>query len=198
MEAGAWPFLQPYAALVGLRDERQTLLAAAACMAVTGALTFLSLQLTVAPYGKYASSAGWWYGFKMPGKLAWMLQEAPAALWACWGCWVWCFAKPHASGAISSLFTTPQGILLAMFTFHYMNRAFVFPMRLRGGKPTPFVVFLMALFFCAYNGCVSARSRVQACCPRVRARTHLRECRTAQRRLHGRVSAFAVCMAAGT
>lgn len=35
---------------------------------------------------------------------------------------------------------------------HYFNRDFIFPLRLRGGKPTPFVVWLSAAVFCIYNG----------------------------------------------
>jgi 3-oxo-5-alpha-steroid 4-dehydrogenase 1 len=41
---------------------------------------------------------------------------------------------------------------MALFLFHYFNRALIYPWRIRGGKPTPLVVMLMALVFCLWNG----------------------------------------------
>lgn len=49
-------------------------------------------------------------------------------------------------------------LLLCAFCAHYFNRTFIFPMMIRGGKPTPFSVFIMALCFCLTNGWVQARS----------------------------------------
>lgn len=49
-------------------------------------------------------------------------------------------------------------ILLCAFCAHYLNRTFIFPMLIRGGKPTPFSVFVMALCFCLVNGWVQARA----------------------------------------
>lgn len=49
-------------------------------------------------------------------------------------------------------------ILLCAFCAHYVNRTFIFPMLIRGGKPTPFSVFVMALCFCLVNGWVQARA----------------------------------------
>jgi 3-oxo-5-alpha-steroid 4-dehydrogenase 1 len=43
-------------------------------------------------------------------------------------------------------------VLLAAFLLHYANRAFVYPLRMRGGKPTPLLVMLMAVVFCFWNG----------------------------------------------
>lgn len=37
---------------------------------------------------------------------------------------------------------------------------FIFPLRLRGGKPTPFTVWLMAAVFCIYNGYMQASYHV--------------------------------------
>lgn len=38
-----------------------------------------------------------------------------------------------------------------------MRSTFIFPLLIRGGKPTPFVVFLMALLFCVVNGYLQMR-----------------------------------------
>jgi 3-oxo-5-alpha-steroid 4-dehydrogenase 1 len=51
------------------------------------------------------------------------------------------------------LINNPQStILLALFLIHYINRDFIFPLRIRGGKPTPFTIWLLAAIFCLYNG----------------------------------------------
>lgn len=42
---------------------------------------------------------------------------------------------------------------------------FIFPLRLRGGKPTPFTVWLMAAVFCIYNGFMQAGSFFRSCLP---------------------------------
>lgn len=98
-----------------------------------------------APYGRYASEAEkGGYGFMMNGKLAWIVQEAP------------CVVIPVATllfytdaGVISA---RPNQVLLGMYLLHYIHRTCIFPLQLRGGKPTPFLVFLGALVFCLYNG----------------------------------------------
>lgn len=41
---------------------------------------------------------------------------------------------------------------MGAFLLHYAYRDLVFPFRLRGGKPTPFIVCLSAFVFCVYNG----------------------------------------------
>jgi len=45
-----------------------------------------------------------------------------------------------------------------MFTIHYTNRVFIFPLRMRGGKPSKFLTFIMALIFCSANGYIQMRS----------------------------------------
>jgi hypothetical protein len=47
---------------------------------------------------------------------------------------------------------------MAAFMLHYFYRDLIFPLRLRGGKPTPFVVWAMAAVFCVYNGYMQVRS----------------------------------------
>lgn len=50
-----------------------------------------------------------------------------------------------------------NAVLLATFLVHYFYRDLVFPLRLRGGKPTPLVVWGMALGFCVFNGYMQTR-----------------------------------------
>ena len=47
------------------------------------------------------------------------------------------------------LTTKPHHCLPLMFLFY---RAAIFPFLLKGGKPTPFIPFVLALVFCIYNG----------------------------------------------
>eukprot|EP00937_MAST-01D_sp_MAST-1D-sp2_P002656 g2656.t1 len=134
------------AALTGT-DERASLHALAAVMIAFGAASFAALMFLKAPYGRYSKDASPLYGFKMNGTLAWVLQEAPAVLvpLAHW----WRAAREEVPLA--------SRVLLGFFLFHYVNRTFVFPFRLRNGKPTPFVVFLLALLFCLVNGHLQSR-----------------------------------------
>jgi 3-oxo-5-alpha-steroid 4-dehydrogenase 1 len=41
---------------------------------------------------------------------------------------------------------------------HYAYRSFIFPLRMRGGKPMPIGVCLLATAFCAFNGYVQGRA----------------------------------------
>ena len=45
-----------------------------------------------------------------------------------------------------------QALFMGMFLLHYTWRSFVYPFLLRGGKPTPVGIWLMACAFCMYNG----------------------------------------------
>jgi len=99
-----------------------------------------SMGLFPAPYGRYSSNK---FGFMLPGKLAWILQESPA------------FIVP-----IILLFTTSSTcwqspvnkILVICFGLHYIQRSIIFPLTTRGSKPSPFGPFISAVIFCIFNG----------------------------------------------
>ncbi|XP_062985794.1 3-oxo-5-alpha-steroid 4-dehydrogenase 1 [Elgaria multicarinata webbii] len=98
------------------------------------------------PYGRYSSSA---FGCLLPTTLAWVVQEAPA------------FFVPLLLALCSDgarLIFWPNRILLGIFLAHYLYRSFIFPFLIRGGKPTPFLLFLFALAFCFYNGYLQGRN----------------------------------------
>jgi hypothetical protein len=101
---------------------------------------FIALQFQTAPYGRYSAAFISWEVL-INGRVAWVLQELPALVVAL-SCWV---RDPPPRGSA-------QTLLLLLFCFHYANRALVFPMRMRAPKPTPLSVFLMAFFFCCFNG----------------------------------------------
>jgi len=82
-------------------------------------------------------------------KVAWILQECPTLIAACW-CW--------ATG--SEECKTSLGNILSLFCFvaHYVNRTIIYPLRLNGSKPIPLPVMLMATSFCSANGFIQCRS----------------------------------------
>lgn len=137
--------------LTGLKTEADLLNRSALLMIAMGASSFVGLMFMAAPYGKYFNtSAANFFGFLMNGKLAWILQELPSFAVPAW---FWWKAASDPSSRYDHLRTvSPNTILLSLMLLHYFNRTFVFPMRLRGGKPTPFGIFLMALVFCLWNG----------------------------------------------
>ncbi|XP_052769043.1 3-oxo-5-alpha-steroid 4-dehydrogenase 1-like isoform X2 [Mya arenaria] len=106
----------------------------------TAVLVFLLLYSGItAPYGRYARG-GW--GLFVNGKIAWFVQEIPS------------FLVPVAFIVLGApkLTQMPNVLLFTMFTIHYFQRACIFPFLIKGGKPTPFMPFSMALVFCLVNG----------------------------------------------
>jgi hypothetical protein len=135
----------------GLKGEAELVKWSAYLMILMGLSSFAGLAFVAAPYGKYFNTAtAKFFGFMMPGKLAWVLQELPSfALPA----WFWWRAATDASPRYDHLrAVSPNTVLLSLMLLHYLNRTFIFPLRLRGGKPTPFGIFLMAFVFCLWNG----------------------------------------------
>ena len=82
------------------------------------------------------------------GKLAWVIQEAPSLLIP-----LWCFLNGDEYVTDS----TANRVLLMFFIGHYFNRTIIFPLQIRGGKPTPFGVMLSAIFFTSTNGILQGK-----------------------------------------
>ena len=103
--------------------------------------TFSTLVFTKirAPYGRHTTK-GW--GPLISNKWGWFWMEIPAftifPLLAILG--------PREKGVLS-------WILIAMWTFHYFNRTFIFPFKLKTkGKKMPITIPLSAIFFNGING----------------------------------------------
>jgi len=113
-------------------------------MLALSAVTFVALFVITAPYGRH-TRAGW--GPTIPSTFGWLLMEAPASL----GFAAFYLAGEHRAEA------APLA-LLAMWQLHYVNRAFVYPFRRRGGdKPMPLAVALMGFAFNIANSYLNAR-----------------------------------------
>ncbi|XP_061225640.1 3-oxo-5-alpha-steroid 4-dehydrogenase 1 [Neopsephotus bourkii] len=110
-----------------------------------GAGSAVLLRFIHMPYGRYSSRR---FGWLLPARPAWALQELPSLLIP--------IGLAACGGAVSAAW--PNRILLGCFIVHYVQRALIFPLLIREGKPTPFFTFVLALLFCVYNGYLQGRS----------------------------------------
>jgi protein-S-isoprenylcysteine O-methyltransferase Ste14 len=109
-----------------------------------GVLTFVSLFVVTAPYGRHARK-GW--GPEISQRLAWVLMELPA----CVG-WLAIYLAGHHALEVAPL------ALLVLWQTHYVNRTFVFPFRIKAdGKKTPVSIVGTAIVFNLLNAYVNAR-----------------------------------------
>lgn len=105
-------------------------------------VTFPVLFKIPAPYGKFTRD-GW--GLKISSRVGWIVQECPSFL------------------VYFGLFLNTDRreikyyVLSFMFLVHYFNRAFVFPMRMKGDKTTTVYVVLSAFFFTVTNAYLIGR-----------------------------------------
>lgn len=105
-----------------------------------------------APYGRFASlTDARWYGPPVHPKAAWVFQESFSFL-------VPLTILLGGGGRPCCLESTFNCALLSMFMGHYANCAFIFPFRMRGGKPMPIGICLLATSFCLFNGYVQGRA----------------------------------------
>lgn len=102
-----------------------------------------------AMYGRYSPGQGSrWLGPLLPAWTAWVFQESWSVTVALALIW---FGDP------ACMISLPNQVLGAMFLTHYVYRAFIYPFRMRGGKPMPLIICLLASTFCAFNGYLQAR-----------------------------------------
>ncbi|XP_074056326.1 3-oxo-5-alpha-steroid 4-dehydrogenase 1 [Macrotis lagotis] len=92
------------------------------------------------PYGRHALAA---FGPTLPGRLSWFLQELPCLLVPLYV--VTCTPAQR-------LGHWPNRLLLATFIIHYLQRSLIFPFLIRGGKPVPILITLLAVMICILNG----------------------------------------------
>jgi len=82
-----------------------------------GAISFLWLLLVPAPYGRHARK-GW--GPTIANRAGWIVMESPAVV---------VFAAVYVAGPLRA--EPAPLVLLAAWMFHYVYRAFVYPLRIR-------------------------------------------------------------------
>jgi 3-oxo-5-alpha-steroid 4-dehydrogenase 1 len=81
-------------------------------------------------------------------KVAWVVQESPTLIAAA-ACWL--------VGSKECKENPGNIVALGCFVIHYINRAILYPLRMKGSKPIPLPVMLMATAFCAANGYIQSR-----------------------------------------
>ncbi len=102
-------------------------------------LIFLLLLKITAPYGRH-NTTGW--GPKISNRLAWILMEAPVLMVL----FYFIFTSLENQTAVT-------WTMIGLFSFHYFNRTFIFPFRLRTkGKTMPFLIVVFAIIFNLMNG----------------------------------------------
>jgi len=99
----------------------------------------VSLLWVTAPYGRHFKP-GW--GVRLPNRAAWFAMELPAVLVIAWTV----FSTPTS--------TRPAAwVPLALWQFHYLYRAFLFPLWMRPSNRTfPASLVLFAIAFNVLNG----------------------------------------------
>jgi 3-oxo-5-alpha-steroid 4-dehydrogenase 1 len=108
----------------------------------TGLVVFPLVLRVIAPYGRHTTQK---WGPLLPNRLGWIIMEAPALL---------VFAGFYLFG--NAPHNAVTWLFFALYAFHYVNRTFIFPLRLRTpGKMMPVSIVLMALGFNFVNGFIN-------------------------------------------
>lgn len=104
-----------------------------------GLATFILLLKITAPYGRHTTTK---WGPQISNRLGWMIMEAPVMLVLMY----FVLTNIENQNAVT-------WFLIAAFMFHYINRTFIFPFRIRtSGKKMPVVIVASAVFFNLVNG----------------------------------------------
>lgn len=99
--------------------------------------TFVLLQFVTAPFGRHSSKQ---WGPMIKNKYGWLLMELPS------------FAIILISLLVGSKVNAFTWIIGALWLFHYFNRTFVFPFRIKSGnKKMPLFITGSAIFFNLFN-----------------------------------------------
>jgi hypothetical protein len=99
-----------------------------------GLIIFMVLLIITAPYGRHSKRT---WGVTIPDRIGWFIMEVPALI-----IFLWLIITGKSEK------TVVVWIISALYVFHYINRAVIYPWRIRTtGKRMPLVVALMAVCF---------------------------------------------------
>jgi 3-oxo-5-alpha-steroid 4-dehydrogenase 1 len=105
---------------------------------------FVSLFFIVAPYGRHVRAR---WGRTVQSSLGWIIMESTSPL---------VFAICFMLGTNRN--TWPEIIFLLLWEAHYIHRAYIYPLHIRGGeKPMPLAVISMGFLFNAVNSYLNGR-----------------------------------------
>ena len=106
-------------------------------MAVAALGVFVALHFFEAGYGYLFDRR---YGPPVPNRIGWVVMESPVFILMCvlWAC----SARMWQAGPLA---------LFALFQTHYLQRAFIFPLLIRGKSKMPLGIVLMGMVFNTLN-----------------------------------------------
>ncbi len=106
-------------------------------MAVAALGVFVALHFFEAGYGYLFDRR---YGAPVPNKIGWVVMEAPVFIFMCI---LWACSERMWEAAPLTLF--------ALFQTHYLQRAFIFPLLMRGNSKMPIGIVVMGMIFNTLN-----------------------------------------------
>lgn len=112
-------------------------------MAVLAVIVFIALFKLNAGYG-YLSNSNW--GAKINNKLAWVLMESPTFFLMLYYTLHYAFTNVNPVNDNTILY-----IMAGLFLFHYFQRSFIFPLKMRGKSTMPIAIMLMGVVFNTLN-----------------------------------------------
>lgn len=102
-------------------------------------IIFIVLMFITAPYGRH-SKTNW--GPMVGNRLGWVVMEMVVLLVL----WYFIFKGKNEQ-------TSANVLIISMFTFHYFNRSFIFPLRLKTtGKKMPLAIMFMGIVLNIVSG----------------------------------------------
>lgn len=131
-----------YAKRIWNMDERSLIEFLSNFMLLSALITFVALYFLKmrASYGRY-SSHSLLAKCSVPAKAAWFIQECPSLVLPSIALW-----------QVDTNIQWANLVAVLMFAGHYFQRSLIYPFLIRGGKPTPIHLMLLALIFCTWNG----------------------------------------------
>ena len=107
-------------------------------MAVIAAIVFVTLYFVEAGYGMLFDKK---WGIPIPNKIAWICMEAPV-----FGVMLFLWSQSERQ-----LETVPL-LFFLFFELHYLQRAFIFPLLIKGKSKMPVGIMTMGIVFNLLNG----------------------------------------------
>lgn len=106
-------------------------------MTLLGGVVFAALHFLEAGYGYLFNPR---YGFPVPNRIGWVAMEAPVFILMTV---LWLLSERTWQGG--------PLVLLLLFQSHYLQRAFIFPLLIRGSSKMPAGIVLMGMVFNTLN-----------------------------------------------
>lgn len=110
------------------------------CMSLVALLVFIALFFVKAGYGKFVSAK---WGPSISNKLGWVLMESPVFV-------LMIFLWFQSERGVE----TVPFVIFCFFQIHYFQRAFLFPLLLKGKSRMPLAIILMGATFNTLNACM--------------------------------------------